>query len=185
MTDQGTTEEEGTEGTEGTENEGTEGTEEQTLEEIKAERDEFKARLDRQRTAKAREARAANRAKGGGKADPKNDDDDSELAAELAAERERSSKLETRLNTEQATRIAAELGFKTPKIGVKALEWDELTDPSDPDEIRAELRTILKESPELKKAARQSADGGEGGATGSGGVKTSFNDIIRRAAGRG
>jgi hypothetical protein len=155
---------------------------EPSYEELKAERDALKSRLDRQRTQKAREARAAKRAGGDGKA--KGDSkDDSELQAALEAEREKAKALETRLNTEQAQRLAAELGFKSPSLAPKLVDFNELVDPSDPDEVRDALRDVLKASPELKKSASR-ADGGEGGGGGPA-QKTSFNDIIRRAAGRG
>lgn len=183
MTDEGKPDpNEPEEGEEGAEGEGEGGEEEKpSYEELVAERDALQARLNRQRTAKAREARAASRKKDDPK--PKGEGDDDQTAAELAAEREKNAALEKRLNTEQATRVAAELGFRVPKHAAKLLEWDELVDPSDADEVRDALRDILKADPGLKKSGGR-ADGGEGGGSGPA-QKTSFNDVIRRAAGRG
>lgn len=158
--------------------------EEPTLEEVIAERDELKRRLDRQRTKKAREARAANRA--GAKSDPKPDDDEAaKLAEELAAERERNDKLEAKANKATALGIAAELGFRKPSHAVAIMNSEgDIEDAGDEDEVRAALRQILKDDPSLKKSA-QRADGGEGGGAGTGrGSSTDFNDVIRRAAGK-
>lgn len=158
-----------------------EGEDTRTREELLAENAELTRRLNRSRTAKAREARAANRSKdkggdGGSKEEPNPlADENAELKAKLAEQ-------EARSNRTQAQAIAAELGFRKPAYGVKLLDWDDLDDPSDPDEVRAALREVLKDDPALKKAAK-SADGGEGG-SGSAAVGRSFNDIIRSAAGR-
>ena len=168
---------EGGDGEDGGEEEDT-----RTLEELKAENAELTRRLNRSRTAKAREARAANRSKGGGSKGGSSDDDetDSELAKENAELKAKLEQQEARSNRAQASSIAAELGFRVPSHGVKLLDWHELDDPSDPDEVRAALRNVLKEDPTLKKSAK-SADGGEGGST----TRRSFNDVIRSAAGRG
>lgn len=168
---------------EGTEGEGEgegEGEDTRTREELLAENAELTRRLNRSRTAKAREARAANRSGGKGKS-KSDDEEDSELIKENAELREKLAQQETRSNRTQAQAIAAELGFRNANHGVKLLDWEDLDDPSDPDEVRAALREILKDDPGLKKAPKK-ADGGEG--TQNASVGRSFNDIIRSAAGK-
>lgn len=150
-----------------------------TYEELLAERDELQRRVDRARTAKAREARAANRKSGGKKDEPKDD----ETAQALAERDARIAELEAKANKASALSVAAELGFRNPQYGVRLLDWDEISDPGDEDEVRAAMRALLKADPSLKKSA-QRADGGEGGGEGPTGAK-SFSDVIRRAAGRG
>lgn len=159
-----------------------EGDDTRTREELLAENAELTRRLNRSRTAKAREARAANRSKDGKGDDGKKNESDVALAQENEDLKARLAQIESRANRTQAQAIAAELGFRKPAHGVKLVEWEDLDDPSDPDEVRAALREILKDDPALKKAAK-SADGGEGG---SGAATTrTFNDMIRDAAGRG
>jgi mannitol-1-phosphate/altronate dehydrogenase len=155
----------------------------ETPEEIKAQRDEYKRRLDKQRTAKAREARAAKRA--GGDPKPKGDEDAAATAAAaaLAEKDEQIAKLEAKANKATALSLATEVGFKNPAAGVRFIDFEDLDDPSDPDEIRGVLREALKENPGLKKAPTARADGGDGASSGPG-TKSSFNDVIRRAAGR-
>jgi hypothetical protein len=154
---------------------------EETPEEIKAQRDEFKRRLDKQRTAKAREARAAKRA---GTTPPKDDDAAATAAAEALAEKDAQiAALEAKANKATALALATEVGFKNPAAGVRFLDFEDMDDPTDPDEIRAALREALKENPGLKKTPAARADGGEGAGSGSG-TRSSFNELIRRAAGR-
>ena len=169
---------EGEEGEGDGEGEG-EGEDTRTREELLAENAELTRRLNKSRTAKAREARAANRSKGGAS---KKDESDSELAQENEDLKAKLAQVESRSNRTQAQAIAAELGFRKPAHGVKLLDWEDMDDPSDPDEVRSALREVLKDDPALKKAAKR-ADGGEGG---SGAATTrTFNDMIREAAGKG
>jgi len=65
-------------------------------------------------------------------------------------------------------------------VVVRLIDFEDLNDPSDEDEVKDEIQKLLKEKPYLK-GAKVSTDGGAGG----GGPKTeSLNDIIRGAAGR-
>jgi hypothetical protein len=147
-----------------------------TYEELQAERDELQRRLNRQRTAKAREARHA-------KDKPVKNDAAAEAAAAALAEKDaRIAELETKHNQAQALAVAAELGFKKPSMAVRLVDFGDLDDPGDPDEVRAALRQVLKENPELKRSPAR-ADGGQGAGQ-EAGARTSFNDVIRRAAGR-
>lgn len=109
---------------------------------------------------------------------------------ELERERDRANTAEQERQDLQARFLVARAASLAPQAGVSIeaaqdaallLDWDEVQDPDDDEQVLAAFKRLVDAKPYL--AGRPgSADGGRG--LRSGGEPESMNDLIRRAAGK-
>ena len=149
------------------------------VEALRKENARLKAEANKARTKAAREAKAARDRE---RKAARESDDSEEVKKALAEAEKRAADAELKANRAQARSLAAEAGAKNPSLVVKLIDFDDLTDPSDEDEVRDAIEALIKENPYLKARATRT-DGGEGG-KGNKEVSTDINAALRRATGR-
>jgi len=147
---------------------------------VVAERDRLKAQADKARTQAAREAKAKADAE---RKAAKEAEGDEKLKAALEAAEKSNAELQAKLHGTMARALAKERGAVDPKVVVRLIDFDDLTDPSDEDEVGEAIDALLEEKPYLKEAKKVGSDAGKGGA-GNKEVTTDINAALRRATGR-
>jgi membrane protein involved in colicin uptake len=147
------------------------------VEALKAENARYKKAEDKRRTQAARDAKAKQDAE---RKKAQDDNDADKLKAALAEETAKAVAAELKANRAMARSLAAELGAVDPGDVVRLVDFDELADPGNEDEVKAEIAALLKAKPYLKSGKVKT----DGGASGGGSSKIDMNQVIRDAAGR-
>lgn len=142
---------------------------------LREERDALREAANKSRTAAAREAKA--KADADRKA-AKEGEDVEALKAQLRVAEETNLTLLDRVTKTQARTLAKELGAVDPAVVVRLIDFEDMADPMDEDEVSAAVAKILKEKPYLK-GGKVKTDAGSGG--GGNTAEISMNDRIRSA----